>query len=122
MDWSKNNRACTTLWTSLYSMRQLSISFTESAELKIKDFTFYNALISSELRLQQATIIVEQLDNIFRNGRGANYENEFNRGKSISAMLSVLSDETKSIVDLAAVVDNCYSFWGEVKSNSTEIK
>jgi hypothetical protein len=112
-DWLKINRACTTLWTTLYNMKQLSANFDDSGKLQIKDLMFYNMLASAELRKQQATIIADQLDNVFRIGRGATYENNVDRTSAMQNMVGILIDESKTVNDLASTVDNCYEFWGE---------
>ncbi|WP_430403689.1 hypothetical protein [Fluviicola sp.] len=112
-DWTKNNRACTTLWSTLFNMQQLSTNFDDSGDLKIDELTFYNALGSSDLRRQQATIIADQIDNIFRVGRGAKYESEIDRTKAIAGMVTILIDENKFVKDLASNVDDSYNFWGE---------
>ena len=114
-DWSKNNRACTTLWTTLNKMEQLSTNFDDSGDLKMNDLTFYNALGSADLRKQQAIIIADQLDNIFRIGRGAEYETDIDRTKAISSIVQILTDEEKLVKDLASTVDDAYNFWGETK-------
>jgi len=114
-DWTKNNRACTTLWTTLFSMQQLSTNFDDSGELKMNDLTFFNALGSADLRRQQATIIADQMDNVFRMGRGAKYEDNVDRTKAMSGMIDILTDESKQVKDLASNVDDSYSFWGETK-------
>lgn len=114
-DWSKNNRACTTLWTTLTKMQQLSTNFDDSGDLKMNDLTFYNALGSADLRKQQAIIIADQLDNIFRIGRGAEYEKDIDRSKAISSIVAILIDEEKLVKDLASTVDDAYNFWGETK-------
>lgn len=112
-NWSKNNRACTTLWTTLFNMKQLQSNFEESGELKMEDLTFYNVLSSSDLRKQEAKIISDQLDNIFRIGRGAKYEKDITRTKALGEMVEVLSEDTKSIQELASKIDELYLFWGE---------
>ena len=114
-NWTKNNRACTTLWSTLNRMQQLSTNFDKSGDLKMNDLTFFNVLGSTELRRQQATIIADQLDNIFRIGRGAKYETGFDRTKAINSMVEILINEEKRINDLASTVDDAYNFWGEIK-------
>lgn len=114
-EWAKNNRACTTLWSTLFNMQQLFTNFDDSGELKINDLTFYNALGSADLRSQQATIISDQLDNIFRLGRGAKYEDGIDRTIAMSGMVEILTDENKTIADLASNIDDSYNFWGETK-------
>lgn len=114
-DWSSNNRACTTLWTTLFSMQQLSTNFEDSGSLSMSDLTFFNTLNSANLRRQQATILADQLDHIFRIGRGAKYEVNIDRTKSISSIVKILSDGKKSLKDLAKTIDDSYKFWGELK-------
>lgn len=113
--WSKNNRACTTLWTSLSKMKQLITNFDDSEGLKMSNLTFFNSLASADLRKQQATIVADQLDTIFRTGRGAKYENDISRGKAMISMIGILTDEEKTVSDLATAVDEAYNFWGELE-------
>jgi hypothetical protein len=112
-EWSSNNRACTTLWTSFFAMRQLSTNFDDSGDLPMSELTFFNTIASAELRRQQATIIADQLDIVFRLGRGAKYEPNIDRSKAMVNMVKVLIDAKKLMKDLAKVVDDAYKFWGE---------
>jgi hypothetical protein len=112
-NWTKNNRACTTLWTTLYNMKQLQSNFEVSGQLKMQDLTFYNVLSSSDLRNQEAKIIADQLDNIFRIGRGAKYESGVTRSDAMIAMVEILTDDSKLVEELATKIDNQYLFWGE---------
>ncbi len=114
-DWSRNNRACTTLWTTLFSMKQLSTNFDNSGDLKMNDLTFYNSQGSPELRKQEATIMADQFDNVFRKGSGAIFENGIDRTIAMSNIIEVLTDGDKQVKDLASVVDDAYAFWGETK-------
>ena len=112
-DWTTNNRACKTLWTSLSTMNQLSANFEDSGNLKMQDLTFYNPTVSGELLKQQATMVADQLDTIFRNGRGAKFEVNIDRTKAINAMIDVLVDGEKQVKDLASKVDDAYKFISE---------
>jgi len=111
--WSRNNRACTTLWTTLYTMQQLTTNFEDSGALTMNDLTFFNALSGPDLRNQESKIIADQLDNVFRIGRGAKYEQGIDRSKAISNMIEILCDEEKQVNELAFTVDEAYLFWGE---------
>ena len=111
--WTTTNRACKTLWTSLSTMDQLSSNFDESGEIKMCELTFFNPLVSSELRKQQAAMVADQLDNIFRNGRGATFERNTDRGKAVTRMREILADESKLLCDLAHVIDESYQFISE---------
>lgn len=112
-EWSKNNRACTTLWATLFRMNQVFTPFSESGELSVGDLTFYNEASSNELREQEATIMADQLDIIFIVGRGAEYEEHVDRTTAVASLVSILTNETKTVTDLAGVVDDHYLFWGE---------
>lgn len=117
-NWSSNNRACTSTWATLFRMGQIRVSFSDSGRLPIGQLTFYSNLSTTELRKQEAMIIADQMDNIFRAGRGAIYEDNFDRTKSLSKMMEILVTEDKTVADLAGAIDNCYLFWQE---NSNEI-
>ena len=112
-DWSANNRACTTLWSTLFYMHQLATNFDESGDLAMSDLTYFNPLSSSELRRQQAIILADQLDNIFRIGRGAQYENNVDRTNAMNSIITILIDGKNMVKDLAKTVDDSYRFWGE---------
>jgi hypothetical protein len=112
-EWSKNNRACTTLWSTLFRMNQLFDPFSESGDLAMTDLTFYNESASDELREQEASILADQLDIIFIVGRGAEYEDGIDHSSAIASLVAILTNETKTVTDLAAVVDDHYLFWGE---------
>lgn len=112
-NWTKNNRACTTLWTTLFNMKQLQSNFEDSGQLKMEDLTFYNVFSSSDQRNQQAKIIADQLDNIFRIGRGAKYENGISRSDAVTTMIVILTDDSKTVEELAIKIDKQYLFWGE---------
>jgi hypothetical protein len=114
-DWTRTNKACSTLWLTLFNMQQLSTNFETSGDIKMNDLTFFNELDSSELRQQQAAVVADQLDNIFRTGRGATYEAGFDRTKAMTGMISILTDAGKTVSDLAANVDGSYLFWQEIK-------
>jgi predicted RNase H-related nuclease YkuK (DUF458 family) len=94
-------------------MQQLITNFDESGDLKMNDLTFFNVLSSSDLRKQESKIIADLLDNVFRIGRGAKYEEGIDRSKAISSMIEILSDEDKQVKELAFTVDEAYLFWGE---------
>ena len=113
-DWSKNNRACTTLWTTLFITQQLITNFDDSGELAMNDLTFFNPLDSADSRKQAATLLADQLDNTFRNGGfSAILEAEIDRTKAVSGMVEILTDKDKLVKDLAENVDSSYIFWGE---------
>jgi hypothetical protein len=111
--WNSNNRACTTLWLTLYTTNQLTTNFPDSGTLKMNDLTFYNELSSPEQRAHEISMFADQLDNIFINGRGAEYEDSVDHSSAIAGLISVLSDKTKEVQDLAAEADDIYKFWKE---------
>jgi len=111
--WSTNNRACTTTWTTLYSMQQLTTNFADSGSLTMNQLTYYNELSSAEQRSHDIAMLADQLDNVFINGRGAKYESGVDHSSAVSGLISSLSQASQTVADLASTADGLYQFWGE---------
>lgn len=111
--WDTNARANETLWTTLYLLNQLFTNYKESGSLAMKDLTFYNPLVSSDFRRNQALMLADQLDNVFRMGRGAIFEPGVERGDAILKITGLMTDGEKTVEDLAELVDDLYKFWQE---------
>ena len=90
-----------------------STNFAESGTLTMNDLTYYNELSSSDQRTNDISMIADQLDNVFINGRGAKYEAGIDHSSAIAGIVGILSDKTKQVQDLASTADSLYQFWGE---------
>lgn len=112
-DWSPNNRACTTTWSTLKILAQNSKPFIKSGGLRMDQLTYWNPTASSEMRKVQATTLANQMDNVFTLVRGAKYEKKVTKEKAIASMTDVLVDSEMTVTDLAAVCNDQYVFWGE---------
>jgi hypothetical protein len=112
-DWTKNNRACTTTWTTLRVLDQNDKVFNDSGNVKMSGLTFWNAAASADMRKLQATTLATQMDNTFRMIRKANFEAGVTKEAAIAAMIDILTTEDKTISDLAAAIDEKYLFWEE---------
>lgn len=115
-NWNPNNLACTTLWTTLFKMQQLDSSFADSGALKMSELLFFNPLGSAAEKLKTARILSDQLDVVFRIGRGAVYEDDVDHGKAMEMIIPILLEEDKLVEDLASAADDLYRFWQESKS------
>ncbi len=111
--WSINNRACTTLWSTLYSTQQISTNFKDSGSLTMSKLLFYNELSSAEQRSHHIAMMADQLDTIFINGRGAKYEVGINHSSAVNGLVAILSNADNTIEELASTADSLYQFWGE---------
>lgn len=111
--WSTSNRAATTMWITLYSMNQLTTNFADSATLTMDQLTFFNPTASPEQQNHTATMIADQLDNVFINGRGAKYEPGVTRSDAIAGIIAILIDKTQTVETLASTADGYYLFWNE---------
>ena len=109
--WSKNNRACTTTWSTLLILDQISAAFNDSGLLKIQDFTFWNKTGSTEMRQLMATTLATQMDNIFTMIRGAQYESTVTKEIAINGMINILTGGAQTVSDLAEFNNNSYAFW-----------
>jgi len=113
-EWKRNNLACVTTWVTLRVLEQSSEVFNNSADVKMKDLTYWNTAASADMRKIQATTLAHQIDNIFMEMRGAIYEEGKEKEQIIGDILVVLTDAGKTMRDLAAVADANYLFWGEL--------
>lgn len=111
--WNVNSRACTTLWTTLYSMQQLTTNFADSGTLTMSELTYYNELSSSDQRSHDIAMLADQIDVVFTDGRGAKYEPGVDHSAAVAGLVGVLSQENQTVADLASTADSLYQFWGE---------
>ncbi|MBN1931889.1 MAG: hypothetical protein JW786_09815 [Desulfobacterales bacterium] len=111
--WSKNNRACKTTWSTLRILDQLNAVFGKAGDLKMKELTYYNQTSSKDQRASMARMLSVQLDNIFRELRGARYEDDITGDKAIGSMVEVLTTPDATVALLAEKCDVNYKFYGE---------
>ncbi len=112
-EWSKNNRACKTTWFTLYVLDQSDKAFKESGDIRMDELTFWNQSSSTEIRQLQAKALCIQMHNNFTLIRKAKLEHGVKKEEAIGDMFNVLMDESKTLRDLAAVIDDNYLFLGE---------
>ena len=112
-NWSKNNRACKTTWSTLKILDQLNVVFGEAGELKMKELTYFNQTSSKEQRTSMARMLSIQLDNIFRELRGTRYEENVTGDKAIESMVEVLTTPEATVALLSEKSDISYKFYGE---------
>jgi len=114
-DWSKNNRACTTTWTTLMVLDQLKTGFDDAGGMKMSLLTFWNAADSGEMRSLKVSTLAIQMDNIFTMVRGAKYEEGKDKGSALQDIKNIMTSPDKTVKDLAAANDENYLFWQEAK-------
>lgn len=109
--WSNNNAACVNTWFCLSKdlMGQLSAGFDEAATLKMSDLAFWNKVAPANRQIE-AQAIADMLTKLFTNMIGATYEPGQNFASAVLALTSVLSDEQRTVCELAAVVDEQHRF------------
>ncbi|WP_455204219.1 hypothetical protein [Kaarinaea lacus] len=115
MKWSKNNRACKTVWSTLVALDQMSERqmFKTAGGKKIKSLTFFAKDASGDMLSVRAKAFAHQCDKVFRFVRGAQYEDNVTTQKAINALVKVLKDGEKTVADLADVADDAYFFFRE---------
>jgi hypothetical protein len=112
-EWNGNNRACETTWTTLRVLDQNLRPFKDSGTIKMAELKFWTQGASSEMHKIQADTLGNQIDNVFRDIRGAVYEPGVTRETAISGLVGILTDQDKTIADLASKADDLYRFWQE---------
>jgi len=112
-NWNRNNRACGTTWTTLRVLDQSFKVFKDSGDVKMSDLTYWNQAADADIRTIQAGALANQMDNVFRQIRRAEYEEGVTREKAVGDIVKTLTNENKTISDLAEINDDNYKFWGE---------
>ncbi len=110
-NWSRNNRACETTWTTLYALTQLHSAFPDSGTIPMSQLTFW--VQQDDTREVRTRSLATQMDRVFVRLRGARYEDGVNQTSAISALVAALGSESKTVADLAETADAQYRFWGE---------
>lgn len=111
-DWTIDKPSHVDTWFSLFRLGQIRKPFNESAEVKMKELTFYNPTASKDLLKVDATLIAVTIDRVFT-GWGAKLENSKSRNTAVLAMIEILMDKDKTILDLAEENDKNYFFNNE---------
>jgi len=113
--WNRNNRACSTTWTTLRVLDQNDKVFKDSGTVRMSELTYWNQIADADIRKVQAAALANQMDNVFRQIRRAEYEDGITRAKAVGDMVNTLTNKEKTISDLAEIIDANYLFWGEEK-------
>ena len=79
----------------------------------MSELLFWAQSSSGEIRKVQAGALVIMIDNIFRDIRGAVYEEGIDNNKAIENIKETLLDSEKTISELAEINDAVYHFWKE---------
>lgn len=113
MAWTKNNVAHADTYLALRVLDQTKRKFKTAGDQKMKALAFFDLTASANLKKKKARGVASQMDNVFRVFFEAKYEEGFARVESISRLTGALSDENKTVRELADVADACYAFRGE---------
>ena len=112
-DWNPNNLACQCTWANLFALRQSQKPFKNSGDIEMQDLLFFNPAASDDVLENEAKMLADELDVIFRQVDGAKFETGITRKKAHAEMVEILKDATKTMAELAEVIDSNYLFWGE---------
>ena len=110
MTWSKNSLACKRIWIALRVLEQSSKVFKTSGTVLMKDLKYWTPGASPIIRKAQARSLAIQVDNVFRLLAGAKFDPGVTKKKAVTAMVAVLTKESKTMADLAEAVDALYEF------------
>ncbi len=106
--WDKSNKACITLWSTLFGMQQLDTDFRESGSLKMSDLSFNNGSETNGSGNPEA--IANRLDDVLSIGTGIKYESGIDRSTARSNLSAVLSTKENKVTDLADIIKMTYAF------------
>ena len=113
--WSNNNSACVNTWFCLSGqvLGQIDASFDQAATLTMPDLAYWNAVAGDDNREVEAAALADILTKLFTNMMGARYEPGQNYASAITALTIVLTDKSKTVCELAAVIDELHHFTNE---------
>jgi hypothetical protein len=112
-EWNPNNLACQCTWADLFVLKQSRKPFRDSGDIEMQDFLFYNPAAGNGTLENEAKMLADELDIIFRKIDGAKYESGVTKAKAQADMVAILKQATKTMAELAEVIDEDYLFWGE---------
>lgn len=114
-EWSVNHRACTTTYTTLIVLAQLprDLPFPDAGAVKMNGLAFWKLTSSAQVRRVQAGALAVQIDNVFRDIRGAVYEPGVDPDAVPGLIREALLRSEDTVADLAALFDGLYLFWRE---------
>jgi hypothetical protein len=115
--WTNNNLACVYTWLDLNYINELNSTFDVSGDIPMNKLRFWNDAASAEARRIDAMAVAAQLAKMFTGVNFATYENGKNYAVAVEAMTNVLVVATKTVAELAVVVDDNYNFFGEIKTS-----
>ncbi|HWA10053.1 MAG TPA: hypothetical protein VG838_11430 [Opitutaceae bacterium] len=116
--WSNNNLACAYTWADLNFIKELDTTFDQSEKVTMNQFRFWNNAASPDVRRLDAQNVAAQLAKMFSGVNFAKYESGKSYTTAVDEMTDLLVVATKTVADLAQVVDDNYNFFGEIKPQS----
>jgi hypothetical protein len=110
--WSNNNAACVNTWFCLSKkvLGQFDATFAAAETITMDQLVYWNAVAPDGNRQVEAQSLADILTKLFTNVLGATYEPKQNYASAVNAMTTVLTDATKTVCELAAVVDELHHF------------
>ncbi len=116
--WSNNNLACAYTWADLNFIKEINSTFDQTGNIPMNKFQFWNNAATPAARQVEAMNVAAQLAKMFTGVNFAKFESGKNFATAVNEMTEVLVVATKTVADLAVVVDDNYNFFGEIKSPS----
>lgn len=113
--WSRNNRAATTTWTTMKVLGQIpqNTVFKDAGAFRVDELTFWGQFPTEDMRTVQIGSLCTQIDNFFRDVRGASYEEGVTPEQALTNLRDALSNPDNTLADLAGINDASYLFWEE---------
>jgi hypothetical protein len=109
-DWSPDNPACLSTWMALRVMEQSTRVFPRSGGITMRELAYWNSVASEAMRNFQAHTLAIEMDNIFRQIDGATLEPGATAETAVDFMAAILTDDERTVAELAEVNDQLYRF------------
>jgi len=111
--WSKNNLAHRRTFLTLRILEQTKRQFENAAGQTSSQLKFWVPGDSADIRKEKARALASMMNNIFVDAFKTEFEQDFDKTKSVNALTNVLSVKDSTVQELADTADGCYQFLGE---------
>ena len=108
--WSKNARASTILWLTLYQLGELNSPFNRSGGMRMQELFYWNSAADEELRQAEAKQLADEMDSIFTGLRMAEYRSGVEQDMARYMLKDYLLRKDTTLSEMADKADEYYVF------------
>ncbi|GAB3902436.1 hypothetical protein [Mucilaginibacter boryungensis] len=112
MAWVTTSKTCVSVYGALDDMNQFAQpkTFEESGPMAMQELQFFISLASGDLNAESAMAIAMTFEGLLNASYAGQYKTGVDANKAITKIVAMLEIATKTVAQLAEVVDTIYIF------------